>query len=115
VPEVAPQAHAAILREIRAAQADVDALSKSTKPKNGYMGFELAKSTLAGLHSAVNDTKDQAALVTMLKGAFAQLRLVAGGDVAPAIERARVKFKEILDTLQPKKGIGVKAPPEGGA
>jgi hypothetical protein len=48
VPEVAPQTHAAILREIRAAQADDDTLSKSTKPKNGYMGFELAKSTLAG-------------------------------------------------------------------
>jgi hypothetical protein len=103
VPDVAPQTHAAFLREIRAAQADVDALSKSTKPKNGYIGFELAKSTLAGLHSAVNDTKDQASLATTLKGAFAQLRLVAGGDVGPAIERARPKFKAILDTLEPKK------------
>jgi hypothetical protein len=70
---------------------------------NGYLGFELAKSTLAGLHSAVNDTKDQAALATIIKGAFAQLRLTAGGDVAPAIERARITFKAILDTLEPKK------------
>jgi hypothetical protein len=103
VPDIAPQTHAAILGEIRAAQADVDALSKSMKPKNGYLGFEFAKSTLAGLRSAVNDTKDQATLATLLKGAFAQLRLAAGGDVAPAIERARIKFKVILDTLEPKK------------
>ena len=103
MPDVAPQTHAAFLREIRAAQADVDALSKSTKPKNGYIGFEFAKSTLAGLHSAVNDTKDEATLATILKGAFTQLRLAYGGDVAPAIERARIKFKAILDTLEPKK------------
>jgi hypothetical protein len=103
VPDVAPQTHAAFLREIRAAQADVDALSKSTKPKNGYIGFEFAKSTLAGLHSAVHDTKDEATLATILKGAFTQLRLAYGGDVAPAIERARIKFKAILDTLEPKK------------
>jgi len=102
VPDVASQTHAAILQEIRAAQADVDALSKSTKPMNGYMGFELAKSALADLHSAVNDTKDQARLATTVKGAFGRLRLVAGGDVAPAIERARIKFKAILDILEPK-------------
>lgn len=105
MPDVALQTHAAILREIRAAQADVDALSKSTKPMNGYIGFESAKSTLAELHSAVNDTKDQAGLATMIKGAFAQLRLVNGGEVAPAIERARIQFKAILDTLEPKKAL----------
>jgi hypothetical protein len=103
VPDIALQTHADILREIRAAQGDVDTLSKSTKPRNGYMGFELAKSTLAGLHSAVTDTKDQAGLAMVIKGAFAQLRLVAEGEVAPAIERARTKFKAILDTLEPKK------------
>ena len=102
MPDVAPQTHAAILREIRAVRADVVALRKTSPVQQGYMGFELAETTFADLHEAVNGTRDPALIATFLKRAFAALNTTGGGAVAPALDRARPKFQLIVDTLEPK-------------
>lgn len=102
MPDVPAAAHVHILRAIRDAQADVVALRKATKVETGYMGFELAETTLAECHAAISGERDQARAVTMLKKAAGALRLVGGGDVAPAVERTRKTLKAILQELEAK-------------
>ena len=95
-------AHAQILSAIRDAQADVVALRKETTVRTGYLGFEMAETALASCHEAISGERDQTRVVTMLKKTAGALRLIAGGDVAPAVERMRKRIKAILQELEPK-------------
>lgn len=98
--DISPQAHADILRAIREAQADVRALRANTKVQQGYVGFDLAESTLAACHEAVSGVRDRAAIATMLKKAVAALALTGGGAVAPAIQRTLATLEAITNELE---------------
>ncbi len=102
MPEVPPAAHAEILREIRGAQTDVAALQNATKVKTGYIGFVMVENTLSACHEAVNNTREKAEIITMLRRADGALALFGGGDVAPAVDRTRQRLGELLAELEPK-------------
>jgi hypothetical protein len=103
--DVPPAIHARILQAVRDAQADVVALRDATTPKTGYMGFELGERNLAECHAAMSRERDDARIVTMLRTAAGAIALFGGGDVAPAVERTRAKFRAIVQDLEPKVSI----------
>ena len=49
--------------------------------------------------------RDDARIVTMLRTAAGAIALFGGGDVAPAVERTRAKFRAIVQDLEPKVSI----------
>src|SRR5258705_8974910 len=102
VAEVPAAAHATILRAIRNANADVNAVRKATNVKTDYKGFELVETYLAGGHVAISGEQDQARVVKLLKTAARAVALFGGGDVAPAAERTIKKIKTILQALEAK-------------
>jgi hypothetical protein len=74
----------------------VRGLRSSTKPIAGYLGFDHAESTLGGLHDAVTRTTDRDLIVRYLKTAVGAATITGGGEVRPAIERARKDFSGVM-------------------
>lgn len=82
----------AVLKELRQVRA--------TKEQTGYPGFELAESTLLGCRGAVEGSRDVEPLVHTLKKAAGALKGGPGGEVAPAVQRARTTLETLWTALE---------------
>jgi hypothetical protein len=100
MPAIAPQSHHRVLNAIQEIQAEVRGLRSSTKPMTGYMGFDLTESILGALHDAVAKTTDRDLIVRFLKTAVGASTETGGGEVRPAVDRARKEFKVIWEELE---------------
>jgi hypothetical protein len=103
MPDVSPDTRKRILNELDGMRLDVVALRDATKIKTGYLGFQLAETTLVNCRVAVEALNDRDQIVTMLKRCAAALRLTGGGDVWPAVERARETLQKLWEGMEPKE------------
>jgi len=83
----------AVLKELREVRA-------TSKAETGYLGFELAESTLLACRGAVESAREVGQLVHTLKKAAGALRVTGGSDVAPAVQRARTTLETLWTALE---------------
>jgi hypothetical protein len=98
--EIAPQVQNRILSAVNDARRRVRELLDSSRPKNGYMGFDLADSVLAELHEAIAKSRNGDQITVWLKKAVAHLKLTGGGEVWPAVEQTEQTFKGLWEQLE---------------
>jgi hypothetical protein len=100
VPELAPVMHQRVLRALDDARQDVRATAKASKPKTGYMGFELAENHLVNCRAAVEKLTDRNTVITMLARLDGLMALTGGGDVAPAVKRTHEALAQLFKALE---------------
>jgi hypothetical protein len=100
MPDLTFLVHHQILSAVRDVQGKARALRANSQPRTGYIGFDLAESTLAGLHEAITRSRDRDQIVAWLKKAVAHLKLTVDGEVSPAVEQAQQTFKALWERLE---------------
>ena len=99
MPDVPPQAHATILREVRELKNKLAAVGDGTHRRLHHLCFEAANVTLGQCHSAISETRDKARIVEELRRAYEALGRWLNGPAAPAVVPTREQLQKLWGRL----------------
>jgi hypothetical protein len=102
MPDISDGMHQRILATLDNARADVAALGESSKPVAGYLGFELVDMNLAQCRASLQGVKDRDTVMRLLRTLAAVIQAYGGGNVAPAVTRARTTLEDLWKGLEPR-------------
>jgi hypothetical protein len=102
MPDVSAATHSEILSELDSARHEFIATRDSTEAMKGYMGFELADTTLVECGAAIEKLTDRDQIVDRLKRAYDYLPMLTDGPARPAVEHMRSTLVDLWKRLDPE-------------
>lgn len=102
MPEVTAATRSEILSELDSARNEFVATRDRTESTNGYMGFDLADTTMVSCRTAIEGLTDRDQIVATLQRAYNQMPLLSDGPARPAVDHMRTTLVDLWKRLDPE-------------